>query len=98
MFMFLKNNLILYTNTGAVGGAAIGTAICPGIGTIIGGIFGGLSGGIGGSLGASYLVDEIGDACEYDIIVITCKACDRKFKVRKYRGEHTSKLCDKCSE
>lgn len=82
---------------GALGGAALGTAIFPGIGTIVGGIIGGIGGGIGGSLLAGEVTEAIGDGLEYDIEVKKCKKCNKKFKIRKYRGQDCNQVyCSKC--
>jgi hypothetical protein len=80
-------------------GAAVGHTIMPimmPIGSVIGGIAGGIIGSLGASHGARYIVDNVGDAYNYDIMEKVCINCNMEFKARKYRGNVDKCLCEKC--
>lgn len=75
---------------------AVGTAILPGMGTIIGALIGAVGGGVAMAVTADSMVNKIGDAYSYNMTKAECVNCEKKYDVRKYKGEEEKKKCNDC--
>lgn len=72
--------------------------ILPGLGTIVGGLLGSLVGGVGLAASLGSVVNQVGDAYNYDIIKQNCDGnyCDVVLMARTYKGETATSTCDGC--
>lgn len=81
---------------GGAGGAAVGTFILPGLGTIVGGLVGSVVGGVGVAASLGSVINQVGDAYNYDVVQTDCDGCHVVLKARKYKGEEPKSTCDGC--